>query len=71
MQVSDIKPGHTYQGKAADSDKTRLVVAIDERRKEALTETYRGGTICGASIISLRTLAQWAAADVTAEVARG
>lgn len=63
MKAEDLQVRHIYRGTCADSDKTRLILAIIGDRVE--TRVYRDGVDLGTSTISLRTMAMWAAEDVT------
>lgn len=65
MRPDEIIAGHTYAGKGADADKTRLVESINTQRNEATTWIYRDGVEIGSDTINVDVLARWAAADVT------
>lgn len=67
MRPDEIHVGHTYQGKASDSDKRRLVKSMGPAT--AVTQVFNlQGKDLGESILSVRTLALWAGSDVTAEM---
>jgi hypothetical protein len=60
-----IRVGQVLQGKGSDSDKTRTVLEINDKRAEAVTLVHRirprGSPVeLGTSTLYLRTLAQWA-----------
>ena len=65
MTPADIHVGQVLAGKGSDADKTRTVLSIDDRRRQAVTRVHRKGKDLGESTLFLRTLAQWADRDIT------
>lgn len=65
MRPEGIRVGMTLRGKSADADKTREVLEINPKRREALTRVRRDGRDLGTGTISLHLLAQWAAGEVS------
>lgn len=66
MTPAEIAVGQVLAGKGADADKTREVLSIDARRRDAVTNVYRDGVLVGErSTISLYALARWADRVIT------
>jgi hypothetical protein len=65
MTPDQIHVGQVLQGKGPDSDKTREVLSINPKRREAVTLVYRSGKFIGEDQpLSLMALARWAAHEV-------